>query len=161
VARGFLHSHSYTGNPLACRAALATLDLFETTDAIAGNRMRFDGLEQALSELRMHPRVRHLRRQGAIIAFDVDVSAQAAQATSAQATSGQATSRQATSGQATSGLATFAQRYAQHALDAGALLRPIGRTVYLMPPYILDEEEIAQLAAATLTALEKTLSEGQ
>jgi len=34
VARGFLHSHSYTGNPLACRAALATLDLFEQTDAL-------------------------------------------------------------------------------------------------------------------------------
>ncbi|OWT70289.1 MULTISPECIES: adenosylmethionine--8-amino-7-oxononanoate transaminase [unclassified Achromobacter] len=136
VARGFLHSHSYTGNPLACRAALATLDLFETTDAIAGNRVRFDALEQALSELRTHPQVKHLRRQGAIIAFDVAFSAQAGQA-------------------------TFAQRYAQHALAAGALLRPIGRTVYLMPPYILDEEEIAQLAAATLTALEKTLSEGQ
>ncbi|OZI38423.1 adenosylmethionine--8-amino-7-oxononanoate transaminase [Bordetella genomosp. 10] len=132
TARGFLHSHSYTGNPLACRAALATLDLFETTDAIARNRARFDALEQALGALASHPRVTHLRRRGAILAFDVDDRARPGQP-------------------------GFAQRYARHALAAGALLRPIGHTVYLMPPYILDDEEIAQLASATMIALEQTL----
>ncbi|WP_233237738.1 adenosylmethionine--8-amino-7-oxononanoate transaminase [Bordetella sp. LUAb4] len=136
VARGFLHSHSYTGNPLACRAALATLDLFESTDAIATNQARFDALEQGLHALASHPRVTHLRRRGAILAFDVDDHVQAGQL-------------------------GFAQRYARHALAAGALLRPIGRTVYLMPPYILDEEEIAQLITATLDALERTLNENQ
>jgi len=136
VARGFLHSHSYTGNPLACRAALATLDLFESTDAIVTNEARFDVLEQGLQVLTSHPRVTHLRRRGAILAFDVDDHVQAGQL-------------------------GFAHRYARHALAAGALLRPIGRTVYLMPPYILTQEEIAQLIAATLDALDKTLSENQ
>ncbi|MFC4277703.1 adenosylmethionine--8-amino-7-oxononanoate transaminase [Achromobacter aloeverae] len=134
IARGFLHSHSYTGNPLACRAALATLDLFVRTDAIARNRVRFDALERALGNLASHPDVAHLRRRGAILAFDVAERGRPGQG-------------------------GFAQRYARHALAAGALLRPIGRTVYLMPPYILDDEQIVQLASATIAALEKTLSE--
>lgn len=131
VARGFLHSHSYTGNPLACRAALATLDLFDSQDALAANQRRFDALAQALAGLAAHPRVAHLRRRGAILAFDAMIDPAAG--------------------------GDFARRYARHALDAGALLRPIGRTVYLMPPYILDDEEIALLAAATVQALDRTL----
>lgn len=134
LARGFLHSHSYTGNPLACRAALATLDLFDTQDVLAANRVRFDALAASLSGLASHPGVANLRHCGAILAFDAVVEDAQAQR-------------------------TFAGRYARHALVAGALLRPIGRTVYLMPPYILDDDEIALLACATVEALDRTLNE--
>lgn len=133
LARGFLHSHSYTGNPLACRAALATLDLFDTRDVLRANQARFDALATALDGLSTHPRVRHLRRCGTILAFDVVVDGQERH--------------------------DFARRYAAHALAAGVLLRPIGRTVYLMPPYILDDDEIALLAAAAIEALERTLND--
>ncbi|ARP80216.1 adenosylmethionine--8-amino-7-oxononanoate transaminase [Bordetella genomosp. 8] len=135
IARGFLHSHSYTGNPLACRAALATLDLFDRHDVLAGNRARFDALAAALGDLASHRHVAHLRRCGAILAFDVRGGAHAD--------------------------GGFARRYARHALAAGALLRPIGRTVYLMPPYVLDPQEIACLASATLQALERSLDPRQ
>jgi adenosylmethionine-8-amino-7-oxononanoate aminotransferase len=134
VARGFLHSHSYTGNPLACRAALATLDLFDAQDVLAANRARFDALSVGLRGLTEHPGVAHLRRCGSILAFDAvldDVHAQR----------------------------NFSRRYARHALAAGVLLRPIGRTVYLMPPYVLDGDEISLLAAATVEALERTLND--
>ena len=73
VARGFLHSHSYTGNALACRAALAMLDIFERDDVIAANRAqaRASGARRR-SRSPQHPRVRNFRSTGMIWAFDVD-----------------------------------------------------------------------------------------
>src|SRR3954467_7756148 len=58
TARGFLHSHSYTGNPLACRAALATLAIFREDGVIAANRARSEKLTRMLGPLAAHPRVR-------------------------------------------------------------------------------------------------------
>jgi len=130
VARGFLHSHSYTGNPLACRAALATLDLIESTDVIAANRVTAERLAAQLAPLTQHPRIRHARRQGMIFAWDV-----------------------------ASSLPDFARRYARHALAQGLLLRPIGHTLYTMPPYVIDEAEGEHLARGALAALEATLAE--
>jgi adenosylmethionine-8-amino-7-oxononanoate aminotransferase len=130
VARGFLHSHSYTGNPLACRAALATLDLIERSDAVAANRSTAERLAKQFDPLTRHERVRHARRQGMIFAWDVDSS-----------------------------LPDFARRYARHALAQGLLLRPIGNTLYAMPPYVIDEAEGEHLARGALAALEATLAE--
>ena len=73
TARGFLHSHSYTGNPLACRAALATLDIFVQDNVIAANRAQAARLGDAFkAAVGAHPAVRHLRQQGMILAFDVE-----------------------------------------------------------------------------------------
>ena len=130
VARGFLHSHSYTGNPLACRAAVATLELFEQTDALARNRQTAQALNTALSPLALHHRVRHARHLGMIWAWDIDTT-----------------------------LPDFAHRFHHHAMAHGLLLRPIGRTVYAMPPYVLDGEAMDHLARGALAALEATLAE--
>jgi len=131
TTRGFLHSHSYTGNPLACRAALATLDLFQSDDVLAANERKSSALLAALAPLASHDAVRHLRRCGTIIAFDAALEGDAAR--------------------------TFSRRFNDHALSRELLLRPIGTTVYLMPPYILDNEEIALLAARTCETFEATL----
>src|SRR5262245_36515170 len=72
VTRGFLHSHSYTGNALACRAALATLAIFEEDDVIAGNRAKAARLTAAAARIAAHPRVRHFRNTGMIWAFEVE-----------------------------------------------------------------------------------------
>ncbi len=130
VARGFLHSHSYTGNPLACRAALATLDLFEQTDALRANHVTAARLTQQFSALKHHPRVRHARQLGMVFAWDVDTR-----------------------------LPHFARRYAHHALRRGVLLRPIGTTLYAMPPYVIDAAEGEHLASVALDALDATLGE--
>ncbi len=130
VARGFLHSHSYTGNPLACRAALATLEIFEQQDVLARNVELAASLSAALAPLTQHPRVRHARRLGMIWAWDVD-----------------------------STLPHFARRYHHHAMARGLLLRPIGNTIYTMPPYVLDAEAQRWLADGALAALEATLAE--
>ena len=126
IARGFLHSHSYTGNPLACRAALATLEMFEEDDVIASNRQRSQWLGEALAKVAAHPAVRHPRQTGMIMAFDVEPPVREA----------------------------FARRFFTAALKQELLLRPIGTTVYWMPPYVLTEEEIAGLGEGTLRVLE-------
>jgi adenosylmethionine-8-amino-7-oxononanoate aminotransferase len=128
TARGFLHSHSYTGNALACRAALATLDIFESDDILQSNRLLAGKLARSFAPLALHPQVSHLRQRGMILAFDVETSD-----------------------------ANFSRRFYRAALDRQALIRPIGKTVYLMPPYIVSDEEIAHLGKATGEALEEAL----
>jgi adenosylmethionine-8-amino-7-oxononanoate aminotransferase len=127
--RAFLHSHSYTGNPLACRAALAVLDRFDDEPVLARNRAVADRLAVHLAPLAEDPRVEHLRRCGTIHAFDVKA------------------------GYAGS---DFAERFHQAGLVRELLIRPIGRSVYLMPPYVLDEEGaewLAQRVCQTLDAI--------
>ncbi|WP_284619770.1 adenosylmethionine--8-amino-7-oxononanoate transaminase [Aquabacterium humicola] len=130
VARGFLHSHSYTGNPLACRAALAVLDLFESTQALERNVQTAQRLDAAFAPLNAHARVRHARRLGMVWAWDVADAP-----------------------------ADFSRRYHRHALEHGLLLRPIGATMYAMPPYVIDDEGIEHLARGSLAALDATLAE--
>ncbi len=129
VRRGFLHSHSYTGNALACRAALATLDIFAADDVIATNRRKAQQLGAAArAAFGDHPKVRHLRQQGMIVAFDVE-----------------------------SEQADFSTRYFQAAREAEVLLRPVGNTVYFMPPYIVEDDDIAHLVGGARAALDATL----
>lgn len=129
TARGFLHSHSYTGNPLACRAALATLDIFAQDDVIAANRRRAEVFSAQLAPLAAHPRVSHFRQRGMIWAFDV-IDAPA----------------------------DFSRRFFTECLKREVLLRPIGNVVYFMPPYVLEEADSAFLAQQTLAALNAVLA---
>lgn len=128
VSRGFLHSHSYTGNPLACTAGLATLELFRDQDVIAGNRRRSRWLWQAAKPIAEHPSVRHVRQKGMILAFDVETP-----------------------------IRDFSRQMHEQSLKQGILIRPIGNTVYWMPPYIIDEQQCAFLGKATHDALNATL----
>ncbi|HET9663987.1 MAG TPA: adenosylmethionine--8-amino-7-oxononanoate transaminase [Burkholderiales bacterium] len=121
VTRGFLHSHSYTGNALACRAALATLDIFEQDSVIETNKARAARIKQAARDIAQHPKVRHYRATGMITAFEVE-----------------------------SGRPDFGRWFFEQALAREMLLRPIGNTVYFMPPYIISDEETALLAQRTL-----------
>ena len=129
VARAFLHSHSYTGNALACRAALATLDIFAQDDVIAVNRQKSVKIGAALAPLADHPHVKHLRQHGMIAAFDVATDDP-----------------------------HFSRKFYRAALDNEALIRPFGNTVYLMPPYIVSDDEITRLGAAVANALESALA---
>jgi len=130
VARAFLHSHSYTGNPLACRAALATLDIFELDDVVAVNRQKAAKISAALAPLADYPHVKHLRQRGMIAAFDVATDDP-----------------------------YFSRRFYRAALEREALIRPISNTIYLMPPYIVGDDEITHLARAIDDALADALPE--
>jgi adenosylmethionine-8-amino-7-oxononanoate aminotransferase len=121
TTRGFLHSHSYTGNPLACRAALATLDIFEQDDVLNANRTKTAFMNRICQPLRDHPKVRSFRNTGMIWAFEVETPH-----------------------------ADFAQRCFSLGLQHELLLRPMGNTVYFMPPYVIGEEEMQMLVTRTL-----------
>ncbi|MBV8464483.1 MAG: adenosylmethionine--8-amino-7-oxononanoate transaminase [Burkholderiales bacterium] len=128
VTRGFLHSHSYTGNALACRAALEVLSLFRD-DAVLQSNLR-KGLDVAdlFEQIQAHPRVRHARHLGMIWAFDV-----------ADAESG------------------FSGRWFEAALAQGLLVRPVNNTVYIMPPYIASVAELRQVFNTLLMLLDSGL----
>ncbi|MEO1767897.1 adenosylmethionine--8-amino-7-oxononanoate transaminase [Thiobacter aerophilum] len=126
TARGFLHSHSYTGNPLACRAALAVLEIFEEGRVIEANQKLGERLTGAAEPIIRHPRVRDFRRLGMIWAFEVDDAGP-----------------------------DFSRRFFERALAQELLLRPLGTTVYFMPPYVIGEGEIAHLVKGTVAVLDQ------
>jgi len=127
TVKGFLHSHSYTGNPLACSAALATLGIFADDAVLEKNRVLADYIKTQAAPLADLP-IQHLRQQGMILAMDV-VDAKPG----------------------------FAQRCYAEALKQGLLLRPIGNTVYLMPPYSISREEVDHMITATHQAIRLAL----
>ena len=125
TARGFLHSHSYTGNPLACRAALATLDIFAQDDVLNANRIKTSLFNRIAQPLRDHPKVKDFRNIGMIWAFEVETPH-----------------------------TDFAQLCFSLGLQHELLLRPMGKTVYFMPPYIITEKEMQMLVTRTLAIIE-------
>ena len=129
VTRGFLHSHSYTGNPLACRAALATLDLFAEEDVLARNRRFAERFTALLAPLANHPQAQHFRHRGMIWAVDIATDDP-----------------------------DFRPRFYRAALQREILLRPLGTTIYFMPPYILNDDEAALLAERAVVALDAALA---
>lgn len=124
--RAFLHSHSYTGNPLACAAALATLDLFEDDDVIAKNRVLANHLGHAFRGLADHRHVAEVRQTGMIVAVEMVQDRQARRPYPWEERRG--------------------RRVYRYALEHGALLRPLGDVVYVMPPYVIAPQEIEFLA---------------
>jgi len=132
--RGFLHSHTYTGNPLACAAALATLDIFEQDDVIHANQALAAHMGKAFAPLTNHPHVAEVRQTG--MALAVEMVADKA-------------SKRPYPWQQRRGLAVY-----QHALSRGALLRPLGSVVYLLPPYVITQGQIDFLAEVALEGIE-------
>jgi adenosylmethionine-8-amino-7-oxononanoate aminotransferase len=130
---GFLHSHSYTGNPLACVAALACLEIFETEKVLEQNKVRAQDLAQAFAWAKTDERIEHWRQQGMILAFDVK-------------------SEYLKNSQA------FPRLMFSKCIDKGLLIRPIGNTIYVMPPYILSKDETMQMGKKVAEALEQVLS---
>ncbi|MGH8244230.1 MAG: adenosylmethionine--8-amino-7-oxononanoate transaminase, partial [Steroidobacteraceae bacterium] len=130
----FLHSHSYTGNPLACAAALATLGIFRDEDVIAKNRALARRMAQALAPLADHPHVAEVRQSGMIAAVEFV--------------------KNRASGERYDWRERRGLRAYQHALEKGALLRPVGNVVYLMPPYVITPDEIDILAGVAQGAVD-------
>ncbi|MXS21040.1 adenosylmethionine--8-amino-7-oxononanoate transaminase [Pseudomonas oryzihabitans] len=132
--RAFLHSHSYTGNPLACAAALATLDIFAEDDVIAANKPLARRMAEATAHLVDHPHVGEVRQTGMTLA--IEMTADKARRTPYP-------------WQERRGLAVY-----QHALSRGALLRPLGNVVYFLPPYVITPEQIDFLAEVASEGIE-------
>lgn len=127
--KAFLHSHSYTGNPLACSAALATLDLFESENTIEKNRELAQRMHQAAAPLWDHPNVAEIRQTGMILAIELVKDKK---------------TNTPYPWEERIGLAVY-----QEGLRRNMMLRPLGSVVYWMPPYVITPEEIERLGQVT------------
>jgi len=130
----FLHSHSYTGNPLACAAALATLEIFASDRVIERNASLSRHMARAADRFRDHPNVAEVRQTGMILAAELV--------------------RDRSTGERFDWRERRGLRLYEFALSQGALLRPLGNVVYWMPPYVIDEAQIDFLADVTLRGID-------
>ena len=133
--KAFLHSHSFTGNPLACAAALATLAIFREQQTLEHNRILAAHLGARARELEAHPHVAEVRQRGMIVAAELAAD---------KAT------RRSYPWQERRGLAVY-----RHALSRGVLLRPIGNVVYFMPPYVVTPEEVDLMVEVAHEGIER------
>ena len=118
----FLHSHSYTGNALACRAALATLSIFESQDVLANNSILAAKMTVLAQRFLNHPNVAEVRQTGMIVAIELVKNK---------------TTRDPYPWQERRGLQVY-----RYALSKGVLLRPLGTVIYFMPPYVITQDEL-------------------
>lgn len=121
----FLHSHSYTGNPLACRVALETLAIFRDEPVLAHNRGTAELMRTLTADFSDHPHVADVRQTGMIVAIEMAEDPAA---------------RRPYPWQERRGIRVY-----RHALSRGVLLRPVGDVVYFMPPYVINEDEVRLL----------------
>ncbi|HWG76566.1 MAG TPA: adenosylmethionine--8-amino-7-oxononanoate transaminase [Steroidobacteraceae bacterium] len=133
--RAFLHSHSYTGNPLACAAANATLQIFATTPVLQDNRALAAHLAARLAPLASHPHVAEVRQTGMIAAVELVRDRATREPWPWQERRGWTLHR--------------------HALSRGVLLRPLGNVVYFMPPYVITPAEIDLMVQVASEGIER------
>jgi len=138
AGKAFLHSHSYTGNPIACRAALETLAVLRDEPILERNRGLSAHLAAQLAPLASHPHVADVRQTGMIAAIELVQE-------KATRTPLPAAERR--------GLRVY-----QHGLTRGMLLRPLGNVVYFMPPYCITPEEIELMVAVAAEGIERAVA---
>jgi adenosylmethionine-8-amino-7-oxononanoate aminotransferase len=122
----FLHSHSYTGNALGCRAALATIGLFQQQNIVLKNLTLVEILSRVSQRFKDHPNVAEVRQTGMIVAIELVKNKQTGEAYPWQQRRG--------------------LKVYKYALSRGVLLRPLGNVIYFMPPYVITEQEIVLMA---------------
>ncbi|TAL55795.1 MAG: aminotransferase class III-fold pyridoxal phosphate-dependent enzyme, partial [Methylovulum sp.] len=135
----FLHSHSYTGNALACRAALATIGIFQQDDIIAKNRRLAAAMAKAAERFHQHPQVAEVRQTGMILAIELVKNKH---------------TREPYPWQERRGLKVY-----RYALSKGVLLRPLGNVIYFMPPYVITESELEYLADVAWQGIQQAVGD--
>ncbi len=116
----FFHGHSFTANPLACTAALASLDLLLQEDCLQRIAWIAKQHQCFLQQLRDKQNIKNVRQLGTIVAFEVMEGKDEY-------------------------LNNISNVFTQQCLENGIYLRPLGNTVYLMPPYCISEEELKKV----------------
>jgi adenosylmethionine-8-amino-7-oxononanoate aminotransferase len=136
AGKAFLHSHSYTGNALACRAALATLDLLNET-TLARNHRLAQHMLASVETLHDHPNVAEIRQTGMILAIELVQDKKARKPFDKGERLG--------------------HRVYRHGLSAGVLLRPLGDVIYFMPPYVISPDEIELMGKTAVEGVHQAL----
>ena len=130
----FLHSHSFTGNPLCCAVAAETLKIFADDNVLERKRALSEHMGSLARPLEEHPHVAEVRQRGMILAIEM-VKDKAR--------------REPYPWQERRGMRVY-----RHALERGLLLRPIGSVIYFMPPYVITPEEIELMVTVAREGIE-------
>ena len=137
TGKAFLHSHSYTGNPIACRAALATLSVLRDEPVLERNRAFAAHLGKRLAPLATHPNVADVRQTGMIAAIEL-VRDKA--------------TREPFPSTERRGLRVY-----RHGLERGVVLRPLGNVVYFMPPFCVTTDEIDLMVEVAIEGIQTAI----
>ncbi|MCR5861286.1 adenosylmethionine--8-amino-7-oxononanoate transaminase [Flavobacterium sp. J372] len=133
VNKALFHGHTFTGNPTGCAAALAGLDLLESVE-MQENIARINNRHhQFLEKIKRHRRVANPRVCGVILAFDVKRDS------------------------VESYYGNFRNRLYNFFIEKGIIMRPVGNTIYVLPPYIISEQELTYIYEVVEEALEKIM----
>jgi adenosylmethionine---8-amino-7-oxononanoate aminotransferase len=131
--RTFFHGHTYTGNPLACAAALASLDVFREERTLETLQPKIDLLWSLLQPLAAHPAVREVRRVGFMVGIELEEQPLTAR---------------------------MGHRVTLEARRRGAIIRPLGDVVILMPPLAISADDLTRLVSITAAAIDAATSTG-
>ncbi|GGI56481.1 adenosylmethionine--8-amino-7-oxononanoate transaminase [Winogradskyella haliclonae] len=128
MVKGFFHCHTYSANPIACSAAIATIELL-TSKEIKHSISRISKMHQHFSErISKHPKVKSTRHIGVIFALDLDINVPR--------------------------YGDLRDKLLKFFMDNGVFLRPLGNTIYIQPPYIISESELEKVYHTIETALD-------
>ena len=123
VRHALYHGHSYTANPIACAAALASLDLLLTDECAQARAMIADAHHAFADEMTTHAKIENVRTCGTILAMTIRTSS------------------------GSHYLSQERDRIYHYFLNRGVLLRPIGNVLYLIPPYCISAAQLQQIYA--------------
>jgi len=129
--RTFFHSSSFTANPIACAAALANLEIWESEPVLARIAALAALQTKQLDRFREHPRFESVRQTGTIAALDLKTDDAGY-------------------------FARIGPRLQECFRDARVLLRPLGNTIYVMPPYCVTEDDLSVVYDAVAAAAAAT-----
>lgn len=136
--KAFLHSHSYTGNPISCCAALASLDIFREDNVIENNRHLSQIMQEATAHFTEHEHIAEVRQHGMILAIEMIKDKK---------------KREPYPWQERRGLEVY-----RYALRKGVILRPLGNVIYFMTPYVITQEQIRFIARVAWEGIEYATS---
>ena len=128
MAKGFFHCHTYSGNPIACSAAIAAIELLQSED-IQNNIKRITNSHQKFNDhIKAHPKVKSTRQIGVIFALDLNTKMER--------------------------YGSLRDKLLKFFMDRGVFLRPLGNTIYIQVPYVISEEELQNIYRVIEDALE-------
>lgn len=125
------HGHSFTANPVACSAALASLDLLLDKETLKNIDRITQSHHEFLNKIKDHPRLKNIRQTGTIIALEWESTGE------------------------TSYFNSLRDNLYNFFLDQGIILRPLGNIVYVLPPYCINREQLSYVYLKIEEALER------
>lgn len=129
IAKGLFHGHTYTGNPLACAAAIASIELLTSNEIQQQIKDIISWHQAFITQITQHPKIEDVRQIGVILAFDLSVKIER--------------------------YGDLRNQLYQFFMDKGVFLRPLGNTIYILPPYVIKKDEMQQIYNAILACLDE------